>query len=216
MKSCEHDDHLTSDQDSTALNCCHSGCKVRCRRKRQYRTTSPSYQAVEMEYDQLSRFREFARDSEEPLNIFGWNPDRPNREIQDYTSPPSSPQHSSGGSISDAASPNHSSVWSDYGSDVEESETIENQSSFPSSPSSDFFETHVNSDSSSTASPAPPSEISSVFSPALLVCSDIEDEMEENETVCYSPAIADFDFDCPVSLPSSNPQLPCNKKRKYV
>ena len=55
----------------------YSGCKMRCRSRKQYRTNSPSYQAVEMEYDQFFRFRESNQENPAALNIFGWNPDRP-------------------------------------------------------------------------------------------------------------------------------------------
>ena len=89
----------------------YSWCKMRCRSRKQYRTNSPSYQAVEMEYDQFFRFRESNQENPAALNIFGWNPDRP---IESETiSPFSSPR-----SLSISSSPTHSlSTWSDSGSD---------------------------------------------------------------------------------------------------
>ena len=210
-KFCEHDDyqsteHLNDDDQmdsapSTPQNCCHPGCKVRCRRKRQYRTTSPSYQAVEYEYNQLSRFREYAtKNSDEPvLNIFGYR--LYNDNDQDCNSPSSSPQHSTGGSIEESVSPNHSSEnWSDYEEDLDEP-TGENEWSYAASP--------AHSESSSIGSHS--TEIGSVYSSAALLFSSDDFEDEENETVCYSPAIPDFEIDL---SPSENAQLTCNKKRK--
>jgi len=188
---------------STPKSCCHPGCKVRCQRKRQYRTTSPSYQAVEMEYSMLSRFREYAaKHSEEPvLNIFGY---RLYSDNQDCHSPSSSPQHSTGGSIEDSVSPNHSSGnWSDYDEDLDEP-SGENERSYAASP--------VYSDSSSEGSPS--TEINSAVSPSTPLFSSNDFEDEEDDTVCYSPAVNDLEVEL---SPFEHPhQLSCNKKRKYV
>lgn len=211
-KFCEHNeyqsssDHLKDDHmdsvPSTPQNCCHPGCEVRCLRKRQYRTTSPSYQAIEMEYSILSRFREYAtQHSEEPvLNIFGY---RLNSDNPESNSPSSSPQHSTGGSVEDSASPNHSfENWSDYDEDLDVT-TRENEWSYAASP--------INSESSSVGSPS--SEISSAFSPTTLLASSDDLEDEENETVCYSPALSDLEIEL---SPSVNAQLSCNKKRRLL
>lgn len=191
----------------------HPGCKMRCRSRKQYRTTSPSYQAVEMEYDQFFRFRESNQENPAALNIFGWNPDRP---IDNETiSPSSSPR-----SQSISSSPTHSlSTWSDSGSDCDGGSDYSSgnaspafSSGYPASPVSDNSISPVDSPPSDFMSPLRP--------PTLPSSSDFEqsDEEElEDQAICYSPANVDFEIDSESdvgALPSSPTLLPCKKRAK--
>ena len=162
--------------------------------KRQYRTTSPSYQAVEMEYDRLFRYRQQQNDQTEPLNIFGRHDPAegslsPARTLSSPSS--SSPrvgcwewsdgETSSGGSLPPA------SPWQD------DSSSVSSGSPGPSSPSS----------SSGGMSPLRP--------PALLSEYEESDGDEDGDTPgCYSPAT--FTPTDTEALPSSSP--PPRKKNK--
>lgn len=193
---------------------CHAGCKIRCRSRKQYRTTSPSYQAVEMEYDQFSRLRESNQNNPAALNIFGWNPDRPNFIDNDTISPSSSPR-----SLSITSSPTHSlSTWVDSGSEGDGGSDYSSgttspaySSGYPASPVSDNSISPIGSPSTDFLSPLHP--------PTLPSSSDFEqsdEEEDEDLTTCYSPAYVDFELDSEadvVSLPNS-PTLPSKKRAK--
>lgn len=193
----------------------YSGCKMRCRSRKQYRTNSPSYQAVEMEYDQFFRFRESNQENPAALNIFGWNPDRP---IESETiSPFSSPR-----SLSISSSPTHSlSTWSDSGSDGDGGSDYSSGNASPSySCSSDYPASPV-SDSSISPIGSPPSGfMSPLHPPTLPSSSDFEqsdeEEKEENQAICYSPANVDFtlDSESDVSALPSSPAMPLKKRAK--
>lgn len=83
---------------------------------RQYRTTSPSYQAVELEYDQLFRLRQSAYPADKEnaaLNIFAWRPGAQSpAPVTGASSPASSTM--SGSPVSS---------WSDYGSELDGSDS---------------------------------------------------------------------------------------------
>lgn len=191
----------------------HSECKIRCRSRKQYRTNSPSYQAVEMEYDQFSRLRESSEDNPAALNIFGWNPDRPNMVDSETVSPLSSPR-----SQSISSSPTHSlSTWSDSGSDGDAGSDYSSgnvspaySSGYPASPASENSIYPIDS---------PPAELMSPLCPPTLPSSsDFEhsDDEEEDQAGCYSPTNVGFELDSEsdgLAIPTS-PKLPCKKRAK--
>lgn len=152
--------------------------------RRQYRTTSPSYQAVEMEYDQLFRRRSsFNGGASEPLNIFGWHPDLSGK----------SPSNIAGSSPSSSFSPRSSPSWSDEemssGSDFSIGTSMSPMSSYPASPCASY------SSLSPVHSPGSPTtdRISPLRPPAFPSSSDFEESDGEgsefeDQTSCYSPA----------------------------
>jgi len=170
--------------------------KTRGRFKRQYRTTSPSYKAVEMECDLLNRYREAASNSD-ALNIFGWNCSR------NDGSPPSSP-------VSNSSSPNHS-TWSD--GEMESDGWSDGSPDFVLPSTSLYANTSSVSPSYSTSSSAsfgsPTAlSLSPLRPPSFPSLSDFDDSDQEEKTTCYSPTNFEDDPDSPVSSPS----LPCKKR----
>lgn len=170
--------------------------RTRCRFKRKYRTTSPSYKAVEMECDLLKRYREAASNSD-ALNIFGWNCSR------NDSSAPSSP-------VSNTSSPNHS-TWSD--GEIETDGWSDGSPDFVP-PSSSLYAnnssgspTYSTSSSTSLGSPTALS-LSPLRPPSFPSLSDFDDSDEEEKMTCYSPTNFDDDLDSP----ASSPALPCKKR----
>ena len=200
---CEAENNNSVENQDTEHRSRRPESRTRFRSKRQYRTTSPSYQAVEMEYDQLFRLRESS--SSDVLNIFGWNS---NSSRNDLVSSPSSPQ-----SLTSSISPNHSS-WSDYGSDGDGgsdsyslSPTCVTDIPSPSvcvSPNRSESSSPVGSLADSPLSPLLPSTSRSSSESG-------ETDEEDNNTICYSPA--NFDLS-QLESPGSSPAPPPGKKAK--
>ena len=169
---------------------------TRSRLKRQYRTTSPSYKAVEMECDLLNRYREAASNSD-ALNIFGWNCNRNDSSV------PSSP-------VSTSSSPNDS-TWSD--GELESDGWSDGSPDFvlPSASlyanTSNVSPSYSSSSSTSLGSPSALS-LSPLQPPSFASLSDFDDSDEEGKTTCYSPTNFEDDF----GSPTSSPSLPCKKR----
>lgn len=207
-ESNSHTSKIEGNAEQTIVPNCHTGCKIRCRSRKQYRTTSPSYQAVELEYDQFSRLRESNQSNSVALNIFGWNPDRPALVDSEIASLTSSPR-----SASISSSPTHSlSTWSDSGSDADGGYDYSDGNHSPvysSSPLSDHSLSPLGSPSTGSMSPLRP--------PTLPSSSDFEQSDDENDLdFCYSPINMDFqpDNESNVDAPRS-PTLPSKKRVKF-
>lgn len=209
------------DEDELTRPCGNSGCKVRCQFKRRYRTTSPSYQAVEMEFDQLSRLRESrsSLQASTALNIFGWNPDQHYR-VDDATSVSSSPRSV----VSSSPSSSSLLAWSECSSEADLSESSFDVSSEKNSPTytSDFSSSPVSSDFSSSPASSPSTSLMSPLHPPNFPSSsdfyESSDEFED-QTVRYSPVCAELNAGSEaggVSFSSNitNPVGPCRKKAR--
>ena len=171
-----------------------------------------------MEYDQFFRLRESNQDNPAALNIFGWNPDRPNFVDSETVSPLSSPS-----SLSISSSPTHSlSTWSDSGSegdavsDYSSGNTSPTYSSgYPASPSSDNSGSPIGSPSTSFIGSPSTSCIIPLHPPTLPSSSDFEQsDEEEDQDTCYSPANVEFDSETEVTPLPNSPTLPSKKRAK--
>lgn len=219
-KESEEDNSQNNQEDEESTRPCgNSGCKVRCQIKRRYRTTSPSYQAVELEFDQLSRLRESRSgllQSSTALNIFGWNSEQPYRNDVDGVSVSSSPR-----SIV-SSSPSQSSLlaWSECSSDEGElSESNFESSTGKCSPvySSDFSSSPGSSDFSSSPVCSPSTSLMSPLHPPSFPSSSDFDESDDefdDQTIRYSPVCNEPNPDLGSSTFSTSPSSsgPCKKK----
>ena len=206
------------DKEDKTNNEAHLSGRSRFRSKRHYRTTSPSYQAVELEFDQLFRFRETTSSSSDVLNIFGWNSGQGRPDVVAMgNSYPSSPQTS----LADSASPLHSSSWSDYLSDGDHSDFSPIPSQLSPGDSGVASSSSNRSESFSPPGFPSPDHSPSINSPDPSSSEFCEtDEEEEDNTICYSPANFDsLQFASPGSSPtppSPPPPPPPSKKRKIA